>query len=303
MAHEGKIIDLFCGGGGFSLGAHFAGFETALAVDVDSNLTSSFNENFPGVKVLRTDLSKTSGNSLLKDVGLKATEITGIVGGPPCQGFSLMGRRDQTDPRNALVGHFFRLVQEIEPSFFLMENVPGILLGKSKQGLNDLIDGLRGYEVLGPIHVNASDFGAATNRERVIVVGFRDGCIEQKDIDKQKVKKVSSVRTAIFDLPEPSCNGWGAYRELPRISSYASRARKLHSDLGAALFRSELRAGRVSGLQSTKHTPEVRRRFSSVLPGTSDSVSKCPRLRWDALAPTLRAGTGPDRGSFQSIRP
>lgn len=303
MANNGKVIDLFCGAGGLSLGAHFAGFETALAVDIDENLTSSFNDNFPGVEVLKKDLSRVTGDSLLNDAGLKARDIAGIIGGPPCQGFSLMGRRDVADPRNALVGHFFRLVREIKPRFFLMENVPGILLGKMKKDLDNLIDDLKGYDVLGPIPVNASDFGAATKRERVIVVGILKGHIEQRDLDEKKVKKKSSVRCAIFDLPEPMADGWGTYRKIQRFSSYASRARKVNARLGAALLKRELRAGRVSGLQPTQHTTEVRRRFSNVLPGKNDDVSRCPRLTWDALAPTLRAGTGPDHGSFQSIRP
>src|SRR5690242_996999 len=161
MAQSRKIIDLFCGAGGLSLGAHFAGFETVLAVDVDKTLTASFNENFPGTKVLQRDLSKTTGGSLLEEAGFKPKEIAGIVGGPPCQGFSLIGRRDHADPRNALVGHFLRVVREIRPTFFVMENVPGILLGTAKQDLDALIDGLNGYEVLGPIQVNAADFGAA----------------------------------------------------------------------------------------------------------------------------------------------
>ena len=84
MTKNAKVIDLFCGAGGLSLGAHFAGFKTALAVDIDANLTSSFNENFPGVKVLRKDLSKVTGDSLLNEAGLKAEDISGIVGGPPC---------------------------------------------------------------------------------------------------------------------------------------------------------------------------------------------------------------------------
>lgn len=303
MAGIGKVIDLFCGAGGLSLGAHFAGFETALAVDVDEKLTSSYGENFPKANLLLKDLSKTSGRFLLDQAGLKADEVTGIIGGPPCQGFSLMGRRDVADPRNALIGHFFRLVHEIEPTFFVMENVPGILLGKAKQALDDLLDGLKGYEILGPIQVNASDFGAATNRERVIVIGFREGQIAQTDLDKQKVARKSTVRYAISDLPEPIAEGWGKYRSVPRMSSYATRARKVYGSLGAALFKQAMRAGRVSGLQPTEHTAEVRRRFSAVPPGKNDTISRCPRLAWDAVAPTLRAGTGPDHGSFQSIRP
>src|SRR5450631_1563149 len=107
MPSKGKVIDLFCGAGGLSLGAHFAGFETALAVDIDANLTSSFSENFPDVKLLRKDLSQLSGKFLLNEAGLGANQVAGIIGGPPCQGFSLMGRRDLTDPRNALLAITF----------------------------------------------------------------------------------------------------------------------------------------------------------------------------------------------------
>jgi DNA (cytosine-5)-methyltransferase 1 len=296
-----KVIDLFCGAGGFSLGAHFAGFKTVAAVDIDATLTSSYDENFPGVKPILKDLSQLSGRSLLAEAGLKANEISGIIGGPPCQGFSLMGRRDATDPRNALIGHFFRLVREIKPSFFVMENVPGILLGGAKTALDDLIDGLKGYEILGPIHVNASDFGAATNRERVIVIGLRGGRITQMELDRQKTEK-SSVRSAIADLPEPTAEGWGNYRKIAP-SNYASQARRIRRGLGAALFNQATRDGRVSGLQPTMHSEEVKLRLASVPQGKNDPVSRCPRLSWDAVAPTMRAGTGPDRGSYQSIRP
>lgn len=303
MADNGKVIDLFCGAGGLSLGAHFAGFKTALAVDIDAKLTSSFSENFPGVRLLQKDISQLSGRFLLDQAGLKRKEVSGIIGGPPCQGFSLMGRRDVTDPRNALIGHFFRLVGEIKPNFFVMENVPGILIGTAREALDDLIDGIKGYEIFGPMRVNASDFGAATNRERVIVIGIRKGQISQTELDLQKAAEKSFVRSAIWDLPEPIDEGWGIYRPVSKISSYATRARKVHARLGATLFKQAMWAGRVSGLQPTLHTPEVRLRFSLVLPGTTDAVSRCPRLTWDALAPTLRAGTGPDHGSFQSIRP
>jgi DNA (cytosine-5)-methyltransferase 1 len=161
MPESGKVvIDLFCGAGGLSLGAHFAGFKTALAVDNDAKLTSSFSENFPGAKLLLEDLSQLSGCFLLDQAGLKANEVSGIIGGPPCQGFSLIGQRDATNPRNAAISHFFRLVREIMPAFFLMENVPGILLGDASKVLGDLIASVRGYEILGPIRVNASDFGA-----------------------------------------------------------------------------------------------------------------------------------------------
>ena len=303
MPTNPQVIDLFCGAGGLSLGAHLAGFTTALAVDIDSKLTSSFSENFPGSNVLLTDISRLSGTTLLAKASLKKSAEFGLVGGPPCQGFSLMGRRDVKDPRNTLIGHFFRLVQETEPAFFVMENVPGILLGSARDFLDNAMTDLKGYTMLGPIQVDASDFGAATKRERVIVIGFRNGKFAEGLLNQHKVLEKTTVRSAIADLPEPAKSGWGSYPKDSNISTYASHARQVHESLGMFAFKEKIQAGRVSGLQPTKHTKEVRKRFSKVLPGKSDSVSRCPRLAWDQLAPTLRAGTGPDHGSFQSIRP
>jgi DNA (cytosine-5)-methyltransferase 1 len=127
-----KLIDLFCGAGGFSLGAHLAGFSTVLAVDKDPILTSAFTRNFPTTKLLIADLSSTSGEKLLSAAGLTAGEDIGVIGGPPCQGFSLMGKRSISDSRNELLQHYFRLVAEIRPKFFIMENVPGLLLGDDR---------------------------------------------------------------------------------------------------------------------------------------------------------------------------
>lgn len=303
MTSNRKVIDLFCGVGGLSLGAHLAGFTTALAVDIDANLTSSFADNFPGSKVLLKNIADLSGHALLSEAGLKKTDSFGVVGGPPCQGFSLMGRRDLNDPRNTLIGHFFRIVRETKPAFFLMENVPGILLGSARTTLDNAMSDLKGYNVLGPMRIDASNFGAATKRERVIVIGIRDGKIKESDLGKYHVDVQSTVRCAISDLPEPSDDGWGRYLQLETIPDYAVRAREIHQTLGTELLKVGVTSGRVSGVQPTEHTTKVRRRFAKVLPGKTDETSRCPRLSWDQLAPTLRAGTGPDHGSFQSIRP
>jgi DNA (cytosine-5)-methyltransferase 1 len=207
------------------------------------------------------------------------------------------------DPRNTLVGHFFRLIQESKPAFFVMENVPGILIGKPRHLLESAMSDLKGYNMLGPIHVEASDFGAATKRERVIVIGLRDGQITQEQIDRQRVKVKATVRCAISDLPEPVMDGWASYVSVATLSPYAKRARGFHEPLGPDLLKQQMRQGKVSGVQPTEHTRKVSRRFSKVPAGKTDSVSRCPRLDWDLLAPTLRAGTGPEHGSYQSIRP
>ena len=112
-----RVVDLYCGAGGFSLGAHLAGFDTALALDIDKKLTSSVNLNFPKTKLSLADISKIGGAEILTEAGIKAGQVDGVIGGPPCQGFSFIGKRDCSDPRNALVWHFFRMSAKSSPGF------------------------------------------------------------------------------------------------------------------------------------------------------------------------------------------
>jgi DNA (cytosine-5)-methyltransferase 1 len=304
-----KIVDLFCGAGGFSLGAHSAGFHTALAIDIDKKLTSSFKQNFPKAALLHADISEIGAEEITKNATLKKGELAGVIGGPPCQGFSLIGRRDLSDPRNKMIWHFCRVVKELQPRFFIMENVPGLLIGEAKKALDAALAQLDEFEMLGPVEIDAHDFGAATRRERVVIIGYkkdRVGKITSQELLSSKKKKKYSVRDAIADLPEPGDSEWLKYKNKTHgdLSSYAKRARSAPAaDLGSAECRLRLQRSQVSGVQRTAHTPEVIERFRGVEPGHTDTVSRCPRLEWTEPAPTLRAGTGPDKGSYQSIRP
>src|SRR4051794_26061356 len=117
-----RAVDLFCCSGGFSLGAHAAGFDVACAYDLDPILTSSWTTNFPATPLKLRDVSELSGAAILADAN---GPIDLLFGGPPCQGFSSIGRRDKNDERRRLLHHFFRLAAEVEPSAFVMENVQG----------------------------------------------------------------------------------------------------------------------------------------------------------------------------------
>lgn len=304
-----KIVDLFCGAGGFSLGAHQAGFHTTLAVDIDKKLTSSFEQNFPTATLLHADISEIGAAEIKHKASLKRDELAGVIGGPPCQGFSLIGRRDFNDPRNRLVWHFFRVVKELQPKFFIMENVPGLLLRDAKNALDEGLSELGGFTVVGPIVLDAHDFGAATERERVVIVGYKKNYVSKissNDLSSAKKKKKYSVRDAITDLPEPQDSEWLPYKKKTdeELSSYAKRARSVPAtNLGSVECRQRLQRDEVSGVQRTAHTLEVVERFRDVEPGHTDAVSRCPRLKWSEAAPTLRAGTGPEKGSYQSIRP
>lgn len=301
-----KVMDLFCGAGGFSLGAHAAGFRTAVAVDVDGVLTSSFADNFPNVSLLHSDIAELTGKQVLDKAGVNPGEIAGVLGGPPCQGFSAIGKRRDDDPRNGLVSHFFRIVRELDPTFFLMENVPGLIVERNKEILEAALSEMKRYEIVGPLVVNARDYGAPTFRCRVVVLGYKKdsmASITSTTIERVKCSRSYSVRDAISDLPNPNDRGWAKYRRrIP--SEYATRARSQPGKhLGATLYKQRLADGIVSGVLPTQHTEAVRERFRDLAPGNADPVSRCPRLMWDAPAPTLRAGTGPERGSYQSIRP
>ena len=310
------LIDLFCGCGGFSLGAHRAGFETAVAIDLDETLSSSFGLNFPSVPVRRIDLSK------LTDSGSRAlfadTRPTGIIGGPPCQGFSIIGRRNLQDKRNSLVDHFFRHVANLRPKFFAMENVPGIL---SEAGIGHLERGLSrlpgSYDVLPPLVLDASEFGAPTIRKRAFIVGYDKTVVNRTTVDEILDGAISdkiTVRQAIGDLPPPQTArrnqldfDWVAMphtNDIGALASYAALMRQTPvGKLGWETAVENLKSGRVSGFLGTNHSLRVRRRFATTSPGSTERISRYPRLDWTGQCATLRAGTGADRGSYQAVRP
>lgn len=318
MSGSPQVIDLFSGAGGFSLGAHHAGFHTALAIDKDHDLTYSYKLNFPRARFRTLDLSLVDPQFLLKTIGISPGQIEGIIGGPPCQGFSYIGKRDINDPRNALVHRFFHFVNVIQPAFFVMENVLGILDQPFRSLLDSGIDSVsQRYKIIGPIPLNAAEFGAATARPRVFIIGYqpsRMNPLSTSDLEQSKVKNGATVYQALHDLPGLSAGKrnltgdfWAKYHRDPEtgfLGNYARQAREFPTgDLAAPLVREARKAGLISGFQPTIHTRSVLTRFKEVQRGGSDKISRCPRLSWDEVCTTLRAGTGKDKGSYQSIRP
>ncbi|MGO7337159.1 DNA cytosine methyltransferase [Rhizobium leguminosarum] len=291
-----KIVDLFCGCGGFALGAHQAGLAPVASFDVDPILTSSVATNFPKTKLALADLGAVTGHDIEIAVG---GQVDGILGGPPCQGFSAIGHRREDDPRRDLLGHYFRLVNELRPAFFVMENVAGLGYSDALPILNKAIGLLDGaYELVGPIVLDAADFGAATRRPRLFVIGTdrrRCDALSLTDILAAKTEP-TTVADAIADLSsaryvEDDRDGfdiWEAAMDV-ELSPYARR------------LATEDR--RSTGHRRTAHTEKVVERFRTVAPGTVDKVGRHPRLAWDGQCPTLRAGTGKDKGSFQAVRP
>jgi DNA (cytosine-5)-methyltransferase 1 len=314
-ATVGTVVDLFCGCGGFSLGAELAGFRSIAAVDIDPTLQSAFRLNFPAIPAIKADVGDMDASTWRSLIGKERP--TGLIGGPPCQGFSWMGRHRRNDPRNSLLHHFCRHVGILKPKFFIIENVRG-LLADGKVGV--LMSALelvpRRYRILDPITVNADRYGAATSRRRVVVIGYDPGEvdeIEPESISEPPGPSAVTVRNAIGDLPGPRQEnrlhgnfGWAKYpsRGTARLSPYARLMRKPPpTGLGWKDAVELHTRGYVSGLMPTIHSKKVARRYAVVAGGKTDPVSKAYRLEWHGLCPTIRAGTGSDMGEFQSVRP
>ncbi|MGB3795752.1 MAG: DNA cytosine methyltransferase, partial [Alteraurantiacibacter sp.] len=197
-----KLIELFCGTGGFSRGAHSAGFDVSAAYDLDEILTSSYERNFPATVLRHRDVGGLRGAEIRDDAG---GDICGLIGGPPCQGFSNIGRRDATDPRRLLLGHFFRIVEEIEPAFFVMENVLGLMHAHYRSVLTGSVQKAAStYQICDPIVLNAADFGAATSRKRVFVIGLHRDFKTKFDpeILEEWKRLPATVYQAISDLAD-----------------------------------------------------------------------------------------------------
>ncbi|MBX9591654.1 MAG: DNA cytosine methyltransferase [Hyphomonadaceae bacterium] len=289
-------VDLFCGCGGLTLGAEAAGFKPVVAIDVDKTLTSSFSRNFPETKLLHADLGHLDPSVISSSA---PGGVDGVVGGPPCQAFSEMGRSCPDDPRRLLVKEFFRITAALAPKFFVMENVRGLGF---ERNISVLREGLKllpkKYTVLEPLLLDAKDFGAATCRSRLFVIGYdrnRMEALTAEDFVGVK-RRPTTVRDAISDLEDASYvnvdnAGFDIWRhsESDKYSKYAKRLRG--------------RRTRFTSQKATSHASDIADRFSAVKPGGLDLVGRHARLSWDSQCPTLRAGTGPDRGSYQSVRP
>lgn len=197
-----KTIDLFCGAGGFSLGFEMAGFETKLAIDKWEPAINTFNHNRKDKVGQNIDIYEFD-NEKIKEFN-DENDVDGIIGGPPCQGFSMVGTRDEEDDRNNLYLQYVRFVDVIRPKFFILENVKGLLTLKDGFFKEDIISRFTelGYNVNFKMLI-ASDYGVAQNRERVFFVGLRKDLFGDKFFEFPKGSPSNAVSTseALSDLP------------------------------------------------------------------------------------------------------
>ncbi|MEY8258155.1 DNA cytosine methyltransferase [Erysipelotrichaceae bacterium 66-17] len=192
-----NVIDLFSGAGGLSYGFESAGFNILLGIDNDAKALETFELNHKGAKSICGDITQiTYKKDIVPLIGNK--EIDVIIGGPPCQGMSLSGPRKFDDPRNELYLSYIRLVDEIQPKAFVIENVPGLVSlfgGKIKDSIIEKFSGM-GYNIQYKI-LCAADYGVPQNRKRVVFVGMKKGIFNYPSPKSESV----TCKMALDDLP------------------------------------------------------------------------------------------------------
>ena len=217
------IIDLFSGAGGLSLGFIQNGYNVKKAVEFDEQIANTYKKNFPQVDVIIDDIKKVDKTKIFEK-----NDGDVIIGGPPCQGFSMAGSRIRNnfinDPRNYLFKHYFNIVKTVKPKVFLMENVKGIETMQSGKIFREILHLFSDSELLEgkPYHIyyriiNASDFGVPQKRERMIIIGTTIGNInfiqkwektkDQLIKDVPSFFKKTNVWDAIGNLPETTEDG------------------------------------------------------------------------------------------------
>ena len=310
-----KIINLFSGAGGFSLGAKRAGFDIAGSVEKDPQAISVYKKNFPNSQLWEKDISTISATDILQNFDLKVREVDGIIGGPPCQGFSHLGNNDSEDPRNQLFIRFFEIVNDAVPKFFLAENVPGILSPKNSQFIEQALSKVKDkYELLEPMKLVATEFGAPTKRARVFFFGYlkdQINSVKSTEFIPENTNAVY-VEDALKGLPKKINPLWlrekDGWRKIKKEEIEGDFGLKLHGQIPdgvgdkKAITRLKEKS-QVSGCLGTRHSDRVLDRYSKIKPGEIDHVSKSRRLNSNGFCPTLTAGTGSDKGSYQAVRP
>jgi len=224
-----KVIDLFAGAGGFGLGFHLAGYEVTCSLEIDAWAAETLQINNPGMKVIQEDIRHFRTPDEIRGACSDLPHI--VIGGPPCQGFSIAGpaQKSPNDPRNNLFQDFARWVECLNPQVFVMENVKGLLSRRNSNG-EEVIDIILktfihlGYSVEVWL-LNGAEYGVPQTRERIFIVGNRVGV--EKIAPPPKTYSVSEEKTTkaqirLFkdcDGLLPAVSLWDAISDFPKLEA------------------------------------------------------------------------------------
>jgi DNA (cytosine-5)-methyltransferase 1 len=231
-----KVLDLFCGCGGMTKGLEDAGLEVVAGIDVWDKAIANYKKNFSHLGLCK-DLTSYSPQDFEKETSIKYVDM--IVGGPPCQGFSIGGKRDPNDPRNSLFIEYVKYLNHFKPKVFIMENVIGILSMKTdnkEQVIDIIIQELSQNYDCKIYKLYASDFEVPQNRRRVIIIGFRkDLNIKYEEIElviKNPDDRVP-VKTVLQNKEDVDKSYFLSERALEGIRKKKQKSKETNKGFGA----------------------------------------------------------------------
>ena len=283
---EFKILDLFCGAGGLSWGMDKNPyFKTMVALDFDENAANTFKKNMPYAEVVVGDITDSKIKENIVSLA-KKTGVNMIVGGPPCQGYSMKGKKlGLQDPRNFLFREYLDLVQRLQPDVFVIENVKGLLLsanGWFKDQIVSTIENL-GYTVRFGI-LNAVNFGVPQARERAIFICSKHNAIE---LPEATVNSKVTVRDAIEDLAYLESNEGDFQQEY--ITEPKSDYQIMMRAGSKKLYNHKASNHKQIAIDKLKLIPpEQGKEFlPEELHGKQKFKTTWGRLKWDEVSPTI----------------
>lgn len=276
-----KLISLFSGGGGLDLGLEAAGFETIFATDIDTHSCITLQQgkkaaatkHLPFLRsaaVRQADILQLSPAEIMREAGVKQGEVELLAGGPPCQAFSIFGRRKGVnDPRGLLYHEYLRLLAEIQPQAFIFENVFGLLTIHNGETFRELCERLESpgegirYE-LSVFRLNAADYGVPQSRDRVFIIGSRNG----KKLNA--IPPICSADTEGGTCSLPRRTVTDAFRGLPPLGK------------------------KLSNHTSRVHSERIIKRYTNLIHGERDSKTRINKL--DPKRPSYTIIVGSDKG-------
>lgn len=299
-------FDCFCGLGGLSLGAELAGFEVVGGVDADATAVTVYQRAFPNALALHSDLLQTKPRNVLRSAGISRGDVDVLLGGPPCQPYSINNHQRGThDARCALVEMYLEFVSTLQPSWLVMENVPGFASIEGGAFLQSMLRSLRarGYYSAFEI-VDATEFGVPQRRRRLVVIAGRDRQKLQLVMGELRQRRglLVTVGDAFSDLPE-NADPFASYRSKP--SSAFQRAMRVRA---SKTVQGHIASGLgPTNLARIKHVPpggnwrNIPRRL--LPPGMKrarlcDHTTRYGRLRSDKPAFTLLTKCDPHWGCY-----
>lgn len=286
--YKGKkptVVELFCGCGGTSCGFEMAGYEILLGVDIHVPSIETFGANHPKASRILGDIRKITPENI-KDI-INNREIDVLIGGIPCQGFSLNNKkRNYDDKRNFLYIEFLRFVKALQPKVVVVENVSGMKSTKNGEfvkAIQDELSNAGNYFVKSEM-LNAADFGVPQKRERLFFVGIKDK--EEFDFNEIKKtngpdtdKKYNTVGNAIGDLPSLKSGESADKYNMPPISDYQKLMRK---NVGEVLTNHQAPNHPINTIEKIRNTPQGEPMYSK--------FKQRIRLALDMPSPTQVSG-------------